>query len=98
MKNITIFGVINMKKINLQYFVLVLLVSVLVGCGVPQVKRLRLSLTNTTPTYIMHSPRVRTIVIDGCQYLESRNIIRGDSSHSLTHKGNCTNSIHYMRK
>jgi hypothetical protein len=39
-----------------------------------------------------NSYKYETISIDGCEYFI---IIMGNSSlHALTHKGNCTNSIH----
>jgi hypothetical protein len=33
-------------------------------------------------------------VIDGCQYIQTFN---GQGGWTLTHKGNCTNKIHYVR-
>lgn len=36
----------------------------------------------------------RTVVIDGCEYLETRT---ADGDKSLIHKGNCTNEIHWRR-
>lgn len=35
-----------------------------------------------------------TIVIDGCQYIETTSYTSHGPVESLTHKGNCTNSIH----
>lgn len=39
----------------------------------------------------------KIVVIDGCQYITSENSIPmgNNYSFSITHKGNCTNHIHY---
>ena len=44
---------------------------------------------NTKP-----SEDYRVVVIDGCEYIEVENGIPEDRIYSLTHKGNCNNSIH----
>lgn len=38
--------------------------------------------------------RFRLVVIDGCEYLYQ---FAGGGASALTHKGNCTNSIHIYR-
>jgi hypothetical protein len=42
---------------------------------------------------VMISPN-KIKVIDGCQYIQTFN---GQGGWTLTHKGNCTNRIHYAR-
>lgn len=37
----------------------------------------------------------RTVVIDGCQYIEVDAGVAQCHVYSLTHKGNCTNPIHF---
>jgi hypothetical protein len=42
---------------------------------------------------LMISPN-KIKVIDGCQYIQTFN---GQGGWTLTHKGNCTNRIHYTK-
>lgn len=65
-----------------KYFYLILLAAVVTGCDPvgPQVKD---KFNNDTYTIV---------VVDGCQYLTRHK----HTPHAIfTHKGNCTNSIHY---
>ncbi len=40
----------------------------------------------------------RIVKIDGCQYiaLKTKGAWVGDYKYSITHKGNCSNKIHYL--
>lgn len=40
----------------------------------------------------------RVIVIDHCQYIVLKSMNYSDRYEGLTHKGNCTNSIHVYNK
>ncbi len=62
----------------------ILLLILCLGCTPPNPPEYRIQLTNTggIVTYIY-----KTVVIDKCEYL----IFDGGTSHTLTHKGNCTN-------
>jgi len=68
-------------------YILILSITIL-GCSTPNIK-------NTGSTGITYGKDVMTIKnyeIDGCQYIGS---LVGGYSDWCTHKGNCTNQIHY---
>lgn len=65
---------------------LILITSFLL-CGCEPESRPRVKDTQNKLTF-------EVIVVDGCQYLTS-GMNRNRSAAVMTHKGNCTNSIHY---
>lgn len=68
---------------------LILAVFLFVGCYNPDGKEIRIENNNTKP-----NANYRIVQIDGCEYIEVEDGTLQTRVYSLTHKGNCKNSIH----
>ena len=68
---------------------------ILVSCTNPSGEEYKVKNNNTQPTY-----DYRVVIIEGCQYIEVDVGIGSNSRYTLTHKGNCNNSVHpeHLRK
>lgn len=64
---------------------LMLAILCLIGCDEPPKE-----IAKTVKTH--NNPQI--VVIDGCEYIESDQGFGNTRIYSLTHKGNCKNSIH----
>ncbi len=76
-----------MKKLA---YLSVLLVGLLVGCDSPYTQSITITNTNSPSATFRYTVRV----IDGCEYLVYPSY--ANCLH-VTHKGNCTNVLHYKR-
>jgi hypothetical protein len=72
-----------MKKILLILSSLILMIS----CST---KNVDIKFTDTS----INGVDIKTYTIDGCEYI---GVVTGTNSDILTHKGNCSNPIHYQK-
>jgi hypothetical protein len=71
-----------------QLIALVMLIMMMVSCT-PNGEEVTRKDNSIKPT-----KDYRIVIIDGCEYIEIESSVSTSRIYSLTHKGNCKNSIH----